>query len=132
MMYLSVKDQLIKELSGSFEPKIKFDTRLRVMSDLLMFNPKEDLSIWNQHKGITPEYFTVYFDGEYICGFDSKQSVERAILDFWRGFKEAYKDGKIHLDPNYKEPTKTVVKKKIKPTTPTEKMAAEIAEKLQK
>jgi len=132
MMYLNVKDQLIRELSSSFEPKIKFDSRIKVMSDLLMFRANEDVSVWRQKQGLVPEYFTVYFDDEYICGFDSSRSVKHAVLQFWQGFQKAYQDGKIHLDPNYKEEVVKPEKKRKKPTTPTEKMAAEIVDKLEK
>jgi hypothetical protein len=51
-----------------------------------MFRPKDDISVWKQQKGLAPEYFTVYFDDEYICGFDASQSIDYAILEFWKGF----------------------------------------------
>ena len=130
-MYLNVKDQLIRELSNSFEPKIKFDKRIKVLSDLNVFRPKEDVSVWKQSKGILPEYFVVYFDDEYICGFDASRSVSYAKLEFWKGFHVAYKQGKIYLDPNYKPEVVKKEKKKIKATTPTEKLAVEVIKKLE-
>lgn len=133
MMYLSVKDRLISELGKSFDPKINFDKRIRVLSDLLIFKPGEDKSVWKQKTGELPEYFTVYFDEEYICGFNANDSIGYATLEFWKGFRQAYIDGKIHLDPNYKEPeVKAPAKKKRKATTPEEKMAEEVVKRLTK
>lgn len=128
MILLSVKDRLLSELSKSFDSKIKFEKRIRVMSDLMLFKPMEDKSVWLQKKGMMPEYFTVYFDGEYICGFDANQSAERAVLEFWKGFKQAYMDGKIRLSQTMELPKKE--KKKAKATTKEEKMAVEISERL--
>lgn len=130
MIYLSVKDQLLRELSGSFDPKLNFDKRIRVMSDLLMFNPKEDKSVWKQKRGDTPEYFTVYFDNEYICGFDANQPASHAVLLFWKGFKQAYQEKKIRLNPKLEMTEVKVEKKKPKATTPVEKMALEVVERL--
>lgn len=130
-MYLSVKDRLVSELGKSFHPKLHFETRVKVLSDLLLFKPKEDISVWRQKTGTAPEYFTVYFDDEYICGFNDQESVDYAVLSFWKGFKQAYEAGTIHLDPNYKEPVVVKpAKKKRKATTPEEKMAEQIVEKL--
>lgn len=133
MIYLSVKDELIRKLSKSFEPKIKFDRRIRVVSDLLMFRPKDDISVWKQLKGQAPEYFTVYFDDEYICGFDASQSIDYAILEFWRGFKKQYANGTIHLNPKPIEEAPIIQpKKKPKATTPIEKMAVEVVDRMNK
>lgn len=132
-MILSVKDALVRELSKSFEPKLRFEKRVRVVSDLLMFRPKDDISVWKQQKGLAPEYFTVYFDDEYICGFDSSQSIDYAILEFWKGFKKQYANGTIRLNPKpVEEATIVVPKKKPKATTPTEKMAVEVVERINK
>lgn len=100
------------------------------MSDLLMFNPKEDKSVWKQKRGDLPEYFTVYFDDEYICGFDANKPVERAVLEFWKGFKQAYQEKKIRLNPKPELIEIKAEKKKPKATTPVEKMALEVVEKL--
>ena len=58
MMYLSVKDRLVSELGKSFHPKLHFETRVKVLSDLLLFKPKEDISVWRQklaqHRSISP------------------------------------------------------------------------------
>ncbi len=130
MILLKVKDQLLLELSKHFEPKIKFDKRITVLSDLTMFKPMEDKSVWLQKQGQLPEYFTVYFDGEYICGFDATQSVDYALLQFWKGFKQAYQDGKIRLNPTAELPSLKKETKKVHATTKEEKMAVEISERL--
>lgn len=130
MILLSIKDKLISELGKSFDPKINFNKRINVLSDLTIFKPKEDISVWRQKRGDLPEYFTVYFDGEYICGFDANQPVEKAILEFWKGFKEAYKSAKIRLIPTKTEETKPTKQKEVLPATKEEKMAAEIVKKL--
>lgn len=128
MIWLNVKDRLVQELGNSFDPKVNFNKRIRVMSDLIAFNYKEDKSVWKQKKGLLPEYYMVYFDDEYVCGFSDAHSVKHAVLEFWKGFKEAYKSGKIRLNQKQVEVVKS--KKKIKATTPSEKMAAQIARRL--
>lgn len=128
MIWLNVKDKLIQEIGNSFDPKVNFNKRIRVMSDLIAFNYKEDKSVWKQKKGLLPEYYTVYFDDEYVCGFSDAHSVKHAVLEFWKGFKEAYKSGKIRLNQKPIEVVKS--KKKIKATTPSEKMAAQIVRRL--
>jgi len=129
MIYLKIKDKLITELSKSFDPKVNFDKRLRVSSDLQVFNFKEDKSVWKQKRGLLPEYFTVYFDDEYICGFDDTQTIEWVVLQFWKGFKHAYESGKIRLNPTT-DTVPTAKKATILATTPEEKMAAQIVRKL--
>lgn len=131
MIYLNIKDRLVSELTKSFDPLVNFSERITVLSDLTMFRPKEDISVWKQKKGLLPEYFTVYFDGEYVCGFDANTSVERAVLEFWKGFKEGYKSGKIRLNP---KPDIVETKKAdtIVATTPEEKMAAQIVKNMSK
>jgi len=133
MILISVKDRLISELGKSFDPKIKFGDRVKVLSDLTIFKPKEDISVWRQKRGELPEYFTVYFDDEYICGFDATQPVEKAVLEFWKGFKEAYQASKIRLNPKPEPDTVTIkAEEKIITTTPEEKMAAQIVKNLKK
>lgn len=130
MIWLSVKDRLVNELGKSFDPKIKFGDRIKVLSDLSIFNPKEDIYVWGQKRGELPEYFTVYFDNEYVCGFDEKQPVERVVLDFWKGFKKGYEEGKFKLTPKVEQPKEKKEVKKVKATTKEERMAMEIAKRL--
>lgn len=131
MIWLNVKDKLISELGKSFDPKINFDKRIKVLSDLTIFKPKEDIYVWKQKRGDLPEYFTVYFDGEYICGFDANQPLEKAILEFWKGFKQAYEVGKVRLNQK-PDVVETKQEEKIIATTKEEKMAAHIVKNLKK
>ncbi len=73
--------------------------RLHVAPEVAMFRIGEDESIWKQAKDERYE-FQIYFDGEYISSAASSDSMDFIWLAFLKGFKEKYKAGKIHLDPN--------------------------------
>lgn len=135
-LQLTIKDHLIRELSKHFDSKIQFEKRIRVLSDLDVFLP-EDKYIWEQKKDRTAEYFQVYFDDQYICGFDEETPSKVGVALFWKGFTEAYKDKKVRLTPPWmrveekpKEETEKDRLKKIKPKTPEQKMAKAAVEKL--
>lgn len=134
-MYLHIKDKFVRELQNHFDSKLKVEKRVRVVSDLQMFRPKEDKFVWAQQKDKIPEHFMVYFDDEHICTFGADMPVNRVMLQFWRGFREAYGAKKIHLTPPWmreevkqKTATEKALEKldKIKPTTKAERMAKDI------
>jgi hypothetical protein len=99
MIYLSVKDTFIRELEKSFDKKLQVAKRIRVISDLQMFRPKEDPFVWGEKKGKVPEHLMIYFDGVHILTFNETESIPKVMLKFWKGFREAYKVGSIKLTP---------------------------------
>lgn len=136
MLYLSVRDRFKREVGKNFDSKVEMDKRLTVISDLEMFRPKEDKFVWGQKKGKLPQFFQVSVDGVHICTFNETDSVERAMLLFWKGFREAYTNHKIRLNPPRfdevlpKPETAKDKLKKIKPTTKAERMAKEVVTRI--
>lgn len=98
MLLLTIKDNIIDELSKSFDSALRPRERITVVADIEMFT-KEDKYIWEQGKGKTSLCFQVFFDGVFISLIHEDQPIQRAVLDFWRGFKEAYTQKKIRLIP---------------------------------
>lgn len=97
-MYLPAKDRFLYELSKHFDNSYNLNKRVYITSDIEMFRWREDESVWRQKREKAPHYYTVYFDNEYICGFSESDPLEKAMLEWWKGFKKAYQDGLIDLD----------------------------------
>ncbi len=93
-----VKDIFISYYGQYFEAGIQFEKRLDVRPDTLVYNRKEDPYIFDQAKGKVPEYFTVYFDNVYICGFGADEPQAKIDKEFWTGMRDAYKANKIRLN----------------------------------
>lgn len=139
MLLTTLKDQFLYEISKDFDPKLKAAERLKIIADLEMYS-KEDPYVWAQGKGKVSLCFQVFFDGEFISLFDENFPVEKAKLDFWRGFKEAYERGKIKLIPQeyvIEEAAKKEEKKSLKEkvaalpeSTPIERQAKHIIKNL--
>lgn len=139
MIYLTAKDSLIRELEKHFDSKLNIRKRIRVISDLQMFKPKEDLFVWGQKKGKIPEHLMVYFDDIHILTFDETEPLKNVMFRFWVGFREAYSKNSIRLTPPWmievekKETPKEKQLnnlKKIKVLTKEQKIAKEIVKKI--
>lgn len=57
----------------------------------------EDAYVWAQNEGKLVQHYSIFWDGEFVSGFDADMSKESVQLAFWKGFKEAYKTGRIFL-----------------------------------
>lgn len=100
MLSLSVKDAFISHLKGQFsafldqlgykEP-FDYNSRIHVWADTDKFNYKEDAFVWGQKREKMPTIYNVTLDGVDICTFDDQMSKEKVMLEFWKGFLEAYK-----------------------------------------
>lgn len=97
-MYLPAKDRFLYELEKHFDSSYNLKKRVYVTTDIEMFMWREDESVWNQKREKAPRYYTVYFDNEFICGFSEADSLEKAMLEWWKGFKRAYEDKLVDLD----------------------------------
>jgi len=153
-MLLTIKDAFKAEILTSFHPSLKMDERIVIIADVEMFNPKEDKYIFAQKKGDAPLCFQVYLDGVFISLFYdrnpklSQELVQKAaVLAFWKGLHQAYKDGRVHLvspqlraDIEQQEKTDALAvkekqKKKINSlpeSTPVQKMAKQIVKNVAK
>lgn len=97
-MYLPAKDIFLRELEKHFTSSYNLKKRVQIHTDIEMFLWKEDESVWKQKRDKAPKYYTVYFDDEFICGFSEADVLEKVMLEWWKGFKKAYKDRLVDLD----------------------------------
>lgn len=148
-----VKDTFVKHYSSSLAhslslppedfKKVDFENRLDVIPDTLMYN-REDPYVWGQDRGKLAEYFTVYFDGVFICGFDTNTPQAKLDRDFWKGIRDAYKSQKIRFNKGLAEKLKKEQDDQIKQakleadkrlaalpeSTPVQRMAKEVIRKV--
>lgn len=97
-MYLPAKDRFLHELGKHFDGSYNLKKRVYITADIEMFRWREDVSVWKQKREKTPMYYSVYFDHEFICGFSEADTLEKVMLEWWKGFKKAYQDKLIDLD----------------------------------
>lgn len=132
---IALKNRIISELKHHFSSEYKIENRIRIIGDLEKFNYKEDESLWNQAKGYVPRDFSLYWDDEFICRFNTTHHIEFVLSLFWVGLREAYKSHKIGLIERLPDPEDEVKKAiervdRMKLTTPVEKQARDVVKKL--
>lgn len=107
-----VTDIFVRHYGGFFSSDVEFDKRVDVRPDTLVYN-REDRYVWDQSKGKVPDYYTVYFDNVYICGFGEDEPQAKLDLEFWRGLKKAYETNKIRLNKGLAQQMKDEQEKQI-------------------
>ena len=132
---IALKNRILRELSHHFTSEYKLPDRVKIVGDLEKYRYKDDESLWKQAKGYVPKDYSLYWDDEFICRFNTHHHIEFVLSLFWTGLREAYKSHKIGLlerlpDPEdkVKEALKRVDDMKL--TTPIEKQAKEVVKKL--
>lgn len=132
---IALKRRLLLELNGHFDKSFNLDKRIQIVGDLEKFRYKEDVSLWNQAKGNSEKEFSLYWDDEFICRFNTGHHIEFVLSMFWHGLKQAYKDHKIGLlerlldvEDNIKDQLKKIDDMSL--TTPIEKQAKDVVKKL--
>lgn len=100
----------LKEFCQEVKYQGNFDVdRVTVWADTDMYKWKEDELIFNEKKGKIPTTYQVFVDGRFVCYFSTKTPKKIILVQFWKGFLEAYSlpnddKGKIFLDKrNYDE-----------------------------
>ncbi len=83
--------------------------RLVVIPEVDKYKIKEDSSIFDQVKKEKYEY-EVYFDGEYVSGFNTTENPLVARINVLKGLKRLYSEGKIHWNQKQYELDKMVAK----------------------
>lgn len=140
------REYIKKLLVPNFDSKLKPQERLGVVADLEMFKKGEDAYVWAQHEGKIVQHYSIFWDGEFVSGFDADYSKEKVVLDFWKGFKKAYEERRIYLATReqidemlvekaiQEEKAKQEKEKELKKIekTPEGKMAAHVIRKLNK
>jgi hypothetical protein len=104
-MYLpeaaQIEDFLYRELQKHW-PKglVNVRERVRLIPDLYKFKP-EDPYFLAQKQGKVPQHYSLYFDSEFVCDFDSTYLPEAVLLLFWRGILPLYNEHKIYFDKRF-------------------------------
>lgn len=140
-MNIFEKKSIENFLENQFPPFCKAGKRLDVIPDEMMFNFKEDKSVWEQVKGIKPTYYSIYWDGEFMTGYYSNHPKEALVLGFFTGFEKKYDKKEIGFtleerdaidkdieDNKDKDRKETIDKiKKTKASTLEDKIAKDIS-----
>lgn len=116
MMFLGeesqIRDYIVREFQKDFDTKlVDIKERTRLVADLYKYR-LEDEYFWKQSKGKIPRHYSLYFDDEFVCGFDSTYPPEAIKLVWWRGLKKLVEEGRVHFDKRMKEVDEAVEKYK--------------------
>lgn len=101
-MYLpeesQIKSFINREFQKHFDKKlVDISQRVRLVSDLYKFR-LDDPFFYAQAKSKIPRFYSVYFDDEFVCRFDSTYPPEAITLLFLRGIKDLYDKGRIYFN----------------------------------
>lgn len=81
---------------------IVFRDRVRIITDTQQFKA-DDVYIWEQKTGRKAKYYQVYFDDEFVCGFDSTFPPEGIRLLFLRNIKQLVERNKVYFNLDHKK-----------------------------
>lgn len=110
-----IKDFFNREVQKHFAiGTVNCKERIRVIADLYKY--RDEIKYINlQKKGKIPRGYSVYFDNEFCCSFNSEYLPEAVLLEFWRGLMQLFNAGKINFDQKMYKVEEEVEKfKKIK------------------
>lgn len=134
-MWLSEEAQIVdffnREVQKHFDTNIvNCKERIRVIADLYKY--RDEVKYINlQKKGKIPRGYSVYFDNEFCCSFNSEYLPEAVLLEFWRGLTQLFKAGKINFDQKMYKVEEEVEKfKKTKEKEHVEKQRTKLKKKL--
>lgn len=96
---LHIEEFLYRELQKHWAKSlVNVRERVRLVPDLYKFRADGDPYFYAQSKGKIPRHYSVYFDNEYVCNFDSEYLPQGILLVFWRGLLKLYEEHKIYFD----------------------------------
>lgn len=99
----NMEEVLTKIVQGFF----KFDVtgRVTVIADQHHYKAMEDKSVWEQAKGLRPDWFEAYWDNVWMCDFSSNAKKAQVGIEFMKGFVKAYEAGEVglHTAKEYQE-----------------------------
>lgn len=111
---IQIKDACINFLQKHFDKKVvDMSKRLRLVSDLFKFRI-EDPYFFDQKKGKIPRHYSLYFDNEFVCSFDSTYPPQALEVMALRGLLKLYEDGKIQFNERLRDAQEEIEKYKIK------------------
>lgn len=109
-----IQDFLNRELQKHFNPQeVKISERVRVVSDLYKFKPETEY-LHAQMMGKIPMHYSLYFDGEYVCGFDSTNRPEEIMYLFWKGIVPLYEKRTIYFNKSFYQAEAEIEKHEVK------------------
>lgn len=143
-LVIPVKERIYRELDKHFDKDVDIRSRVSIFADVEKFRWKDDESVWAQKREKAPQVFSIYFDYEFVCYFDTSHDIKLFMLSFWKGLKELYKSNRIRLnkreaqEDRLKREVEQIKKEKeekkridnLDESTPTTKMAKELTKKL--
>lgn len=95
-----IKNLLETRIQAHFEKDfVDFSKRCRVEADLDKWRA-EVKDIWDQKKGNTGHWFSIYFDDEFICSFSTDRKPAEVELLFLNNLAKMYEKGEIYFDLN--------------------------------
>lgn len=93
-----IKEKIVNEVQSAFaKDLVDCQKRIGIVSDLEKFT-NEDYGTWKQMRGDLPEVFSVYFDGQFICSFNSQHPFNIIMLAFWTNLKRLVQEEKIYMN----------------------------------
>jgi hypothetical protein len=98
-----IEEFFYTELQKDFVPTlVNFRDRVRILTDTQMYKA-DDVYIWEQKTGRKAKYYQVYFDDEFVCGFDSTFPPEGIRLLFYRNLKHLVEKNKVYFNLEHKK-----------------------------
>lgn len=102
---LSVKAEMA--VTKAVQQFFQFDVtgRVTVIADQHHYRTMEDKSVWEQAKGLRPDWFEAYWDGVWCCDFSARATPAQIGIEFMKGFAKAYEAGEVglHTPKEYQE-----------------------------
>lgn len=96
---LHIEELLFRELQKHWAKSlVNVKERVRLVPDLYKFRADGDPFFFAQAKGKIPRHYSIYFDNEFVCDFDSTYLPQAVLLVFWRGLLKLYQEQKIYFD----------------------------------
>jgi hypothetical protein len=95
-----IRHLLEDRIQGHFDKNfVDLSKRCRVEADLDKWRP-EVKEIWDQKKGNRENWFSIYFDNEFVCSFSMDRKPAEVELIFLKNLTRMYEDKEIYFDLN--------------------------------
>lgn len=130
--WFAPQSEVFNKVQEAFSMPLK--DRLAIWAEVDKYRWKEDESVWRQKKGLSPTSYEVSFDGEFVCFFDTSETLDKAYVNVLEGIRKLYSEGKIFFNKELyavREAELTAQKtvEMDAPTTPEDKIITEVVKK---
>lgn len=95
-----IKNFLESRIQSHFDKNfVDFSKRIRIESDVEKW--KADVEeIYNQNKGKTARWYSIYFDNEFVLSFPMDQNPEIVEYEFLKNITEMFDNEQVFFDQN--------------------------------